>query len=98
MVCPGVERDEPSGDGWKGCWTLVLMILGRTRGREAHVSRSKKEKVASAWLARMKPSAVTLVRGYTSEVRVRGGAAAAAEGEKIPLVAPFGGNDPANKA
>ena len=27
MVWPGVDRDVPSGDGWKGCWTLVLMIL-----------------------------------------------------------------------
>lgn len=43
IVWPGVERDEPSGDGWKGCWTLVLMILRSTRGRGAHVSRSKEE-------------------------------------------------------
>lgn len=34
MVWPGADRDVPSGDGWKGCWTLVLMILGsKSRGR-----------------------------------------------------------------
>ncbi|KAK5906084.1 hypothetical protein CgunFtcFv8_001979 [Champsocephalus gunnari] len=27
IVWPGV-RDDPSGDGWKGCWTFVRMILG----------------------------------------------------------------------
>lgn len=28
IVWPGVDSDVPSGDGWKGCWTLVRMILG----------------------------------------------------------------------
>lgn len=27
IVWPGVDREVPSGDGWKGCWTLVRMIL-----------------------------------------------------------------------
>lgn len=28
IVWTGVDRDDPSGDGWKGCWTFVRMILG----------------------------------------------------------------------
>lgn len=31
IVWPGVDRDVPSGDGWKGCWTFVRMILGNKR-------------------------------------------------------------------
>lgn len=32
MVWPGVESGvmDPSGDGWKGCWTLVRMILEKS--------------------------------------------------------------------
>ena len=41
IVWPGVDRDVPSGDGWKGCWTFVRMILQDKK-------RKKKEKQISA--------------------------------------------------
>lgn len=33
MVCPGDVRVDPSGDGWKGCWTFVRMILDNREAR-----------------------------------------------------------------
>lgn len=37
IVCPGVERDVPSGEGWNGCWTFVRMILHSKYSRFTHM-------------------------------------------------------------
>lgn len=98
MVWPGVESDEPSGDGWKGCWTLVLMILERRRGREADISRSRREKVCGVG----EDEAVSGDSGQRLRLRGEGerwcGRGSGGGEKKISLVALFGGNDPANKA
>lgn len=100
MVWPGVERDDPSGDGWKGCWTLVLMILARTRGRGAcqRIQEGEGRERAVEDEAVSRDSGQRLRHGGGGE-RWRWRWRWLRQGWKKALrFAFFGGSDPANKA